>query len=67
MKPGDFPIGSIESRVAARACSKRLNEIPVRVIRVNIVHIGYNGTGAFPPPSRIEWEGGVTEIVHTAG
>ena len=67
MKPGDFPIGSLESRVAARACSKRLNEIPVRVIRANIVYIGCNGTGPFPPPSRIEWEGGVTKIVHTGG
>ena len=57
----------LESRVATRAMLEKAERDPGTVIRVNIVHIGCDGTGPFPPPSRIEWEDGVTEIVHTAG
>jgi len=59
-RPGDFPIGSPESRAAVRAMLKRT---PSTTIRATIVHIGQDGS-KLPAPERIKWPGGVTEIRH---
>jgi hypothetical protein len=52
INPGDFPVGSIESRAAARA---RLEKRTEPVVRVTIVHIGQDGSQPLPPPSRCDW------------
>lgn len=64
-KPGDFPLGSIESRAAARALGACRTE--TEVFRVRIVHIGHNGKDPLPLPQFIKWDGGATEIIHVAG
>jgi hypothetical protein len=65
-QPGDFPIGSIESRAAARAKLEHIESNPGEVIRVRIVHIAHDGKTPLPPPSRSEWPGRVTLIEHVA-
>ena len=65
-KPGDFPIGSSESRAAARVQIERSKQ-PREVIRVRVIHIGHDGKEPLLPPQKFPWKGGVTEIVHTAG
>ncbi|MGH9740587.1 MAG: hypothetical protein ACRD4X_18670 [Candidatus Acidiferrales bacterium] len=40
---------------------------PETVIRVRIIHVGSTDSGGLPTPERIEWPGGITEIVHVAG
>lgn len=65
-KPGNFPIGSSESRAAARAQLERLNQ-PKEILRVRVIHVGHDGKEPLPPPQRHRWTGGVTEIIHVAG
>ncbi len=64
LHPADFAVGSVESRAAARAMAERE---PSTVIRVRIVHIGRTDSEGLPPPKRVLWEGGATDIVHVAG
>jgi hypothetical protein len=66
-QPGDFPVGSIESRAAARAKLEHIESNPGEVIRVRVVHIGHVGKTPLPPPSRTEWPGGMTVIEHVTG
>ena len=66
-RPGDFPIGSIESRAAARARLEHTKDNPGEVDHVQIVHIGHDGKMPLPLPKRIEWPGGMTKIEHVAG
>lgn len=63
-RPSDFPVGSPESRAAARAMAERRIK---SFIRVKIVYVGLRGSEGLPPPERIESEDSVTEIVHVAG
>jgi hypothetical protein len=65
MKPADFCLGSIESRVAARAQLEWAK--PEIVLRVRIVHIGHDGTTPLPVAQHIVWKGGASQIVHVAG
>lgn len=65
-KPGSFPIGSSESRAAARVQLERSKQ-PKEVIRVRIIHVGHNGKEPLPPSKSISWQGGITEIVHVSG
>jgi hypothetical protein len=64
LRPSDFPVGSPESRAAARAMAERRIK---SFIRIKIVYVGLRGSEALPPPERIESEDSVTEIVHLAG
>jgi hypothetical protein len=66
-KPAEFPIGSPESRAAARAQLERAKREPGEVIRVRIIEVGYDGKTPLPPPQRFPWEGGVTEMIWVAG
>jgi len=66
VKPADFPLGSAESRAAARVQLERSKE-PKEVIRVRVVHVGDDGKEPLPPSQRHRWTGGVTEIIHVAG
>jgi hypothetical protein len=66
-KPSDFPIGSSESRAAARILLNRSEWDPGMVITLRIVCIAYDGKEPLPPPQRILWEGGRTEIIHVGG
>ena len=63
-RPEDFPIGSTESRAAARAMMTRE---PENVFRLTVVHVGHDGKSPLPASTRSEWNGGVTEILHIAG
>jgi hypothetical protein len=36
------------------------------VISIRVVYIGYDGKEPLPPPQKIPWKGGVTEIVYVA-
>ena len=63
-RPSDFPVGSPESRAAARAMAER--KIKTR-IRVKIIHVGHSGSDGLPPIQRIQSDDSVTEIVHLAG
>jgi hypothetical protein len=67
VKPADFPLGSAESRAAARAQLERAKREPGEVIRVQIVYIGHDKKEPLPPPERIPWKGGVTEMIWVAG
>jgi|HubBroStandDraft_4_1064222.scaffolds.fasta_scaffold487713_2 hypothetical protein len=67
-KPGNYALGSIESRTAARAMLERIrSDREENAIIVRIEHIGHDQKDSLPPPRRIVWEHGVTEIVHVAG
>jgi len=60
--PWAYPVGSAESR---REMRRLIEERERPTIRVNIIHIGGLQSGeTLPPPQRIKWNGGVTEIVH---
>jgi hypothetical protein len=59
LMPGDFQVGSFQSRASARALLDRGT-----VIRVRIVHLGHDGKKPLPPRPRCMWKGGTTEIVH---
>jgi hypothetical protein len=63
-RPSDFPVGSPESRAAARAMAERRIKSS---IRVKIVYVGRRGGEGLSPPERIESEDSITEIVHVAG
>ena len=63
-RPSHYPIGSPESRAAARAMAERRIK---SFLRVKIVCVGLRGSEGLPPPERIESEDSVTEIVHVAG
>jgi len=65
--PADFPLGSLESRAAARAKLERSQRDPANRISVRIIHIGHNGKEPLPPSQSISWQGGVTEIIHVSG
>ena len=66
-KPGDFPIGSVESRAAARALAEHKTEVK-KVLRVEVEHMWERGPGKLPPElppdTRHESETGIVEIVH---
>lgn len=64
-RPGDFQLGSIESRAAARALVASMSD--PEPFKVTIVHIGHDGATPLPPPTVIKWDGGTTEIMHVAG
>jgi hypothetical protein len=65
MKPSDFAVGSVESRVAARARLSRAE--PEEVLRVRVIHIGYDEETPLPLLRLLKWNGGLTEITHVAG
>lgn len=64
LRPGDFPVGSLESRAAARSMLRRIQENPGAVLRVRIVHIGCGANMPLRATTRSQWDGGLTEIVH---
>jgi len=66
--PADYQIGSIQSRIAARAIIERIQlERERNAIIVTIEHIGRNDRDPLPPPRRVVSKGGITEIIHVAG
>jgi hypothetical protein len=67
-RPGDYQLGSIQSRIAARAILERIRvEQEKNAIIVMIEHIGHDGSDPLPLPRRIVSAGRVTEIIHVAG
>jgi hypothetical protein len=67
-RPGNYQLGSIESRTAARAMLDRIQTRQKNnVVVVRIEHIGHDGKEPLPLSQRIPWGGGVTEIIHVAG
>jgi len=67
-KPGNYQLGSVESRTAARAMLERIQTSQQKNgIVVRIEHIGYDGKEPLPLSQRIPWGGGITEIIHVAG
>jgi hypothetical protein len=67
-KPGNYQLGSIESRTAARAMLERIQTSQKKnAIVVRIEHIGHDGKDSLPLSRRIPWGGGVTEIIHVSG
>ncbi len=67
LKPGDFPLGSPESRAVVRAQLERARREPRQELRVQIIHIGLDDKEPLPQSQTIPWQGGVTEITHVAG
>jgi hypothetical protein len=66
-KPGDYRLGSIQSRIAARAILERIRvEQEKNAIIVMVEHIGHDGRDPLPPPRRILSPAGVTGIIHVA-
>jgi hypothetical protein len=61
-KPGDFSLGSPESRVAARIAAQRRSAAK-NVLRVVVEHIG-PPAHTLPADSRYECEKCVVEILH---
>ena len=67
-KLGNYAVGSIESRTAARVMLEGIrSDREKNAIIVRIEHIGHDRKDSLPPPRRIVWEDGVTEIIHVAG
>jgi hypothetical protein len=67
-KPGDYALGSLESRTAARTVLERTRADKERtVIVVRIELIGHDGKEPLPVPRRILGNGGTTEIINVAG
>jgi hypothetical protein len=65
--PADHQLGSIQSRIAARAIWERIRvEQEKNAIIVTVEHIGHDGRAPLPLPRRIVSAGGVTEIIHVA-
>jgi hypothetical protein len=67
-KPGDYQLGSIQSRIAARAileCTRVDQEKNAIIVKVE--HIGHDGRDPLPPPRRTVSAGRATEIIHVAG
>jgi hypothetical protein len=67
LKPGDFPLGSRESRAIARAQLERAEREPTQVLRIRVIHVGLDSKERLPQPQKFRWQGGVTEIIHVAG
>jgi hypothetical protein len=67
LKPGDFPLGSPKSRAVVRAQLERAEREPSELLKVEIVHIGFDDKEPLPQSRTIPWQGGVTEIIHIAG
>jgi hypothetical protein len=61
-RPGAFPLGSIESRAAARALAWRKSG-KKEVLRVEVVHIAAF-RGDLPSSSRYECENCIIELIH---
>ena len=60
-RPSDFPVGSPQSRAAARA----LAEHRIRsFIRVKIIHVGRRGSEGLPPMQRMQSGDDIVEIEH---
>jgi len=60
--------GTKRGRQLLEPMSKRIRaDQEKNVILLTIEHIGHDGKDPLPPPRRIEWEGGVTRIIHVAG
>jgi hypothetical protein len=67
-KPGDFELGSIQSRIAARVILERIRvDQEKNAIIVRVAHVGHDSRDPSPGPTRIVSVGGVTEIIHVAG
>ena len=67
-KPGNYQLGSIESRTAARAMLECIQTRQKKnAIVVRIEHIGHDGKEPLPLAQRIPWGGGMTEIIHVSG
>lgn len=63
-RPSDYPMGSPESRAAARAMAQdRIKTF----IRVRIIHIGREGSDGLPSPYRIQSEDCIVELIHVGG
>jgi hypothetical protein len=66
--PGNYQLGSIESRTAARAMLERIQTSQQKnAIVVRVEYIGHDGKEPLPLSQRIPWGGGITEIIHVAG
>lgn len=63
-RPSVFPVGSTQSRAAARALVERKIK---SFILVKIIHIGRGDSDRLPLMQRIQSDDSVTEIVHVAG
>jgi hypothetical protein len=61
-RPGDFPVGSIESRVAAGALAGNKKEVK-EILRVDVKHISASAS-ELPASSRHECENCIIEIIH---
>lgn len=63
--PGDFPVGSLESRAAARSMLERTESNASRIVmRIEIVHIGTGADEPLPATQLVPFDGGMAEIVH---
>ncbi len=67
LKPGYFPLGSVESRVMARAQLECAEREPKQVLRIRVIHVGLDSKEPLPQRQKLSWQGGVTEITHVAG
>jgi hypothetical protein len=73
LKPGDFPLGSPESRAMARAQLERAEREPRQVLRIRIIHVGLDSKEPLPQPQTVPWQGGERKsstspvTVHEAG
>ena len=67
MKLSDHPLGSVASRALIRSKLENAERQPGQILKVQVIHIGYDGKSPLPVPLRLPWQGGVTEIVHIAG
>jgi hypothetical protein len=66
--PADYQLGSIQSRIAARAVLGRIRaEQEKNAIIVTVEHIGHDGRVSLPSSRRIVSARRVTEIIHVAG
>jgi hypothetical protein len=61
-RPGDFPVGSIESRAAARTLAGNKKEVK-EILRVDVKHISASAS-ELPASSRHECENCIIEIIH---
>jgi hypothetical protein len=65
--PSDYQLGSIQSRIAARAILERIRlDQEKNAIIVTVEHVGHDGGDPLPPHRRIVSAEGVTEIIHVA-
>jgi hypothetical protein len=64
VKPSDFPVGSVESRAAARAVSSGQERVQLRVI---VEYIPYPADQPLFAPTRYSGDDGMIEIAYVAG